>query len=288
MIDVIFDMETSDPDDALTLCLLLDHPKVNLRAVTITPGSQEQIAVVKKIISLFDKEIPVGAGNQDYPKQCVSEFHYKWLGKLGRAEAAPADKLIFDTVAKYPNLTVITGGPLKNVRSSIENYALNLSEIVVQGGFAGDPVVAEEDRLEKFKGRTTCPTFNLNGDIVGAKLVIAYAGINKKYFVSKNVCHGVVYDIDFHERLRANKDKKQSNTIIWDCMDKYLRNTNHGKMLHDPLAAACLIDRTVCKFEEVEIFRERGEWGSVLKSGTNTYISVKVDKEKFYTTLFSL
>ena len=59
MIDTIFDMETSDPDDALTLCLLLDHPAICLRAVTITPGSQEQVAVVKKIISLFGKDIPV-------------------------------------------------------------------------------------------------------------------------------------------------------------------------------------------------------------------------------------
>jgi inosine-uridine nucleoside N-ribohydrolase len=31
-------METNDPDDFLTLCILSTHPKVNLRAVTITPG----------------------------------------------------------------------------------------------------------------------------------------------------------------------------------------------------------------------------------------------------------
>jgi len=284
MIDVIFDMETSDPDDALTLCLLADHPSVNLRAVTITPGSQEQVAVIRKVLSLFDRDIPVGAGNIDYPKQCVSEFHYKWLGQLGRESAPPADKLMWDVVQKYPNLTVITGGPLKNVRSCVEKYALNLSEIVVQGGFAGDNVVAEEDRLDKFKGKTTCPTFNLNGDIPGAKLIIAYSGIGKKYFVSKNVCHGVVYNDEFHKKLRADRNKKQSNKIIWDIMDKY---PTKGKMLHDPLAAACLIDRSVCQFTEVEIYREKGEWGSVMKPGTNTYISVKVDKDKFYSTIFS-
>lgn len=283
MIDVIFDMETSDPDDALTLCLLLDHPAVNLRGVTITPGSREQVAVVKKIISLFDKDIPVGSGNIDHPKQCVSEFHYKWLGKLGGEDAPPADKLMYDIVNKYPKLTVITGGPLKNVRSCIEKYALNLSEIVVQGGFAGDNCVAEEDRLEKFKGKITCPTFNLNGDIPGAKLVISYIGIDKKFFVSKNVCHGVVYNDEFHECLRADKHKKLSNTIIWDIMDKY---PTKGKMLHDPLAAACLIDRSVCDFTQVELYREKGEWGSRPNSGTNLFISTKVDKEKFYSVIF--
>lgn len=283
MIDVIFDMETSDPDDALTLCLLADHPAVNLLAVTITPGSKEQVAVVNKILSLFDKKIPVGAGNIEHPKQCVSEFHYKWLGNLNREWAPEAGKLIYEIVQDYPGLTVMTGGPLKNIKACLEKASFRLDEIVVQGGFAGDNVVAEEDRLEKFKGKITCPTFNLNGDVPGAKLVIATDRIGKKFFVSKNVCHGVCYDNDFHERLRADKNRKLSNKIIWDVMDKY---HTRSKLLHDPLAAACLIDRNVCQFTEVELYREKGEWGSKAQTGTNLFISTKVDKEKFYSTMF--
>ena len=34
--DVVWDMETGDPDDFLTLLLLLGHPQVNLKAVTVT------------------------------------------------------------------------------------------------------------------------------------------------------------------------------------------------------------------------------------------------------------
>jgi hypothetical protein len=33
VIPIAFDMETSDPDDALTLCLLATHPRVELRAI---------------------------------------------------------------------------------------------------------------------------------------------------------------------------------------------------------------------------------------------------------------
>ena len=36
--DVVWDMETGDPDDFLTLLMLAGHPQVNLRAVTVTPA----------------------------------------------------------------------------------------------------------------------------------------------------------------------------------------------------------------------------------------------------------
>ena len=43
----VWDMETSDPDDFMTLLLLLGHPRVDLRAVTITPGTPEQVGLVR-------------------------------------------------------------------------------------------------------------------------------------------------------------------------------------------------------------------------------------------------
>lgn len=39
LIDIVWDMETGDPDDFITLLLLLGHPRVNLLGVTITPGT---------------------------------------------------------------------------------------------------------------------------------------------------------------------------------------------------------------------------------------------------------
>ncbi len=42
MKQVIFEMETSDPDDFMTLLWLADHPEIELLAVLITPGSKDQ------------------------------------------------------------------------------------------------------------------------------------------------------------------------------------------------------------------------------------------------------
>src|SRR5262249_11787413 len=81
MLDVVWDMETGDPDDFLTLLLLLGHSEVNLKAVTITPGSAQQVGLVRRALSWFGRSIPVGAYNIDHPKPGVSPWHYRAYGE---------------------------------------------------------------------------------------------------------------------------------------------------------------------------------------------------------------
>jgi hypothetical protein len=54
-------METGDPDDFLTLLLLLGHPQVHRRAVTITPGSPQQVGVMRAALS-WDVSLTVSVG----------------------------------------------------------------------------------------------------------------------------------------------------------------------------------------------------------------------------------
>lgn len=58
----VFDMETADPDDVMTLCMLATHPRVNLQAITVSPGGPDQVGLIKHILKLLNLEIPVGAG----------------------------------------------------------------------------------------------------------------------------------------------------------------------------------------------------------------------------------
>lgn len=64
MVNIVQDLETSDPDDILTLILLLGNPNANLEAVTITPGTPEQIGLVRHLLTRFNRDIPVGVYNQ--------------------------------------------------------------------------------------------------------------------------------------------------------------------------------------------------------------------------------
>ena len=75
-VDLIWDMETGDPDDFLTLLLLLGHPRVNLIGVTVTPGTPDQVGVVRRALDWFGRDIPVGAFNLAHQvRDAVSYTH---------------------------------------------------------------------------------------------------------------------------------------------------------------------------------------------------------------------
>ena len=105
--DVVWDMETSDPDDFVTLLLLLGHPRVNLVGVTVTPGTPDQVGVVRQALEWFGRAIPVGAFNLAHPVRdtgqgvhgrrgaCVSSWHYAAFGDMpASSDAVPGPELL--------------------------------------------------------------------------------------------------------------------------------------------------------------------------------------------------
>lgn len=284
--NTLFDMETADPDDFLTLCFLLSHPKVNLRAVTVTPGGRKQVGLVKTVLERMGVDIPVGARTPEHPKNAVSSYYEKVLGSIPEMKADDEGwQIIKHTLIEYPDLTIITGAPLTNLHNLFLNAPLaKIDRWVGQGGFAGDNVVPKELRLPKFDGMNTCPTFNFNGNPKGALFLLGTDQITKRLLVSKNVCHGEVYTKELHERYKAVKDRDECTRLIYKAMDLYLKKRPEGKKLHDPLAACVAINPEVCEFKPVEIYREKGKWGAKLNSESNTRISIKANRELFHKT----
>jgi pyrimidine-specific ribonucleoside hydrolase len=290
MLDVVWDMETQDPDDFLTLLLLLGHPAVRLKAVTITPGSPHQVGLVRRALAWFGRDLPVGAHNLAHPKPCVSSWHYKAYGAVPPSrDAEPGDQILLRYCDEQT--TLITGAPLKNLGAALTpgagggGSAFRLGRLVTQGGFAGEGVVPRERQLDKFKGLAACPTYNLNGDPASALAVLKCMGIGVRRFVSKNVCHGVSYDQEMHRRFGAVKDRSLALGLIWKGMDVYLGKQPAGKKFHDPLAACCAIDESIGTWAEVELYREKGAWGAKLCPGSGTGIITGYDHDKFVRTL---
>ena len=64
-------------------------------------------------------------------------------------------------------------------------------------------------------------------------------------------------------------------------MELYFQRHPAGKKFHDPLAACAMLEPEICTFREVHMFRERGKGGAELAEGTNTFISIAADKQRF-------
>ncbi len=301
-----FDMETGDPDDFLTLALLCGHPAVELIGVSVTPGTPHQVGVVRHCLDRFELDLPVGVFDLDHRKgrgtphervvTCVSAWHERMLGPIPPSrDAVPAGPLLAGHLG--PDTTLITGAPLKNIGALLRELSLlrehsllrghrpgrSLGRLFVQGGFAGEGVVPAEDQLPRFRGLTTCPTYNLNGDVKSALAVLECPDWTERRFVSKNVCHGVIYDAALHERVLAVPDPQPGLALIAELMETSLRRRPSGKKLHDPLAACCAIDPTIARWAEVELYRKRGGWGARLKPGSGTQIITGLDFERFVT-----
>jgi pyrimidine-specific ribonucleoside hydrolase len=266
-------METGDPDDLLTLILLAGHPRADLRAVTITPGTPHQVGVVRHVLDRLGLDLPVGAFDLDHTKDgrevtCVSAWHFKVLGDVPPSRDAAAGWEVL-AEALDPATTLVTGGPLKNLGALLRRQPEGTPiRWVAQGGFCGTPVVPDDQQLPKFRSKRRVPTYNLNGDPGSALLALDAPRTVGRRFVGKNVCHGVVYDAAMHARVRDTLATlpdglhRDATALLYRCMSRYLDKKPRGKALHDPLAAACALDPTIGSWADVHLSRSGGRWGA--------------------------
>ena len=111
-----------------------------------------------------------------------------------------------------------------------QNENITIERAFFQGGYCGINIVKPENRLKKFSDLVVCPTCNFNskkkkiknkklimkgnfgGNIPAANFVINSDRIKQKFYVSKNVCHGVNYDDRVHQLLEM-ETKKGNNAL---------------------------------------------------------------------------
>ena len=297
---VVLEMETSDPDDFLTLLWLADHPAVELLGVVISPGTVEQCRLVRWALDRTARvRTPIGSyigpsawAERDPRRSGVSSFHRRAFG----AEAVDHPTgVVHDGVALMTELlaiddvTALVGAPPRCLGRAFATFAESrLAQWVQQGGFAGVNLV--KDPLPKFAGRTTCASFNPGGAPSETLALLADRRIERRVFVSKNVCHGIVFDVamrrSLDRRLAARAAPVRPGlALMLSGLEAYLVERPSGKALHDLLAAACAVEERVCSLREVEIFRERGEWGARSAVDTGTWITVDVDRERLLDVL---
>lgn len=262
-----------DPDDFFALCYLISAG-VNVRAITISPGDADQVAVAKLVCDEAGLDIPIGVGKLDRQKQSTTGVHREMLAKYGRSLDAVHDgfgaDIVEDTLNEYPDCEIFAIGPITSVGTFFGRHpGFKLKRATMQGGFLSYDLHDHPcRRLEKFEGRASVATFNLNGDVKNAWNFLN-ADIEDRRFVSKNVCHTVVYTKKTHEGFVV---KDRTSEIFDEAMKLYLAKHSEKKF-HDPTAAACHLHPEIATWVEGNLFRERGTWGTELVDGADHIIA---------------
>ncbi len=251
-----FDMETADPDDSMTLAILATHPKVHLVSVSIHPGGKDQIGFVRHVLRVLGREdVRIGSGTPKSSASRVSGFYRSWVGKFENSEADDtAANIMTETLHQFPDCTLLTGAALTNPHALLETGVF-FDRWFCQGGFAGDNIIPKENRLEKFDGKLTCATFNLNGNPLAAEKLLSIS-ITERRLISKNVCHAAIFTKKDAEMLVPFRNNNKG-------LDLFLKAVElKEKALHDTVAALLAIDPSKAVWAEVIPYRKRGEWGS--------------------------
>jgi pyrimidine-specific ribonucleoside hydrolase len=275
-----------DADDFFALCYLVSAG-VGIRAITISPGDPDQVAVVKfflKEVGLED--VPVGVGIMNRGKSSVGGIHTQLLKKYNFPLVddhyhAYGPDLIKIVRSCYPfSCDFFIMGPLTSVGKYISNPPiLDIKRATMQGGFIGYDVHGRKvPRLDKFEGLTTCSTFNLCGDMEGARSYINCAQIKERNFIGKNICHTIVYDRAIHNRVMETKPKNRAGELLREGMGMYLER-HSGKKFHDPSAAVCMLHPEIATWVKGKLYEENGKWGTRLDpNGDNIAINIDVEK----------
>ncbi len=230
MKNIIFDMETGDPDDLITLLMLLNNPDVNLKAVTCYEGSPLQIGLIEHVINLSGKSIPVAGWNSQEKE--LNPYYYEVLGKWNKKESFKNPVELLNEFLTEDTL-LLTGAPLTNIATYIQsNPNKTIGKMTTQGGYLGN-LIPEEKRLDKFKNRTAIRTYNLTNDTDAFNTVNYSNQIQEITYVTKDLCHGFLYTPEIHQDIQFKNDP------ISDLLQKslnYYASKNVHKAMHDPLA----------------------------------------------------
>lgn len=274
-VDVAWDTDIGrDPDDFLAGCFLLSSPVIRLRAITISPGDPDQVALARFLLARTgNSHVPIGTvSGRRQPKQSLSPVHRRLLERYDAPPLASSDgggwEILRDAFEKTPEATLLTTGPLDNVGALLKNTDLRIVRCVSMAGYWQAPGQSE-----------SLPEFNFNGCRWAAQKFVETDLFERRLLVGKNVTHRVSYDDTIHERLGNAGNTSYPLALAHELMS--MRSQKRRKKLHDPLAASAVVREDLFRWEEVLPTERDGKWSSMPQRGTGIWAATDVDENWF-------
>jgi len=260
-------------DDALALILAFHSPELEVKAVTAVNGNVPLDRVfinIRKVLSLIQpQQLPIIARGADRPLQGEPRYSHWVHGEDGLGEAriaqregkewwqvfsGRADELITQMARQYPGeITLIAIGPLTNLAFGLQKdpeAMRQLKDVVVMGGAVRVP-----------GNVTPYAEFNIHADPLAAKIVfesglqiaLVPLDVTHQVFLSRRLIEGRVKP--FHDPF--------SQFVVeatgYDSREGKFRARAQAFHLHDPLAAAAVIEPGLVRMERLSISVEAQE-----------------------------
>ena len=277
-----------DADDFFALLYLISAG-VDIKAIILSPGYKDQVAIARFICKELGIDVPIGSGRPDSPKTAERGFHHKIMDKCGykkRVEDSDGlgSMLIKTILNKDPDCEFFGCGPLLSMGEYLNSIStqpeLKLPQrATMQGGFLSYNYYKPNIFVERFLGKLTCPSFNMNGNKEGIIRFIN-ASIPERRFVGKNVCHTLVYDKGVHQKVINSATKNDAQALFKKSMTMFVAIYG-DKKFHDPFAAVCHLHPEIATWLQGKPYCVKGEWGVNIGGGQD-YIVADVDRELFW------
>lgn len=270
-----------DPDDFMAICWLVSAG-VRLRAILISPGDKDQVAVAKFLLHEVGCTAPVGASRFDRGKPSTTTFHRELLNQHGWPLRMSPDGLgvdiIRDALRAAPATPCFACGPMDSIGAFLKSGG-RIQSMTIQGGFVSYDTYAPAVRVAKFEGQKEVPSFNLNGNSSAAHAVFSARGIIRR-IVGKNVCHSIFYDRAAHERIMGVSPTNPAMRLFREAMALYLAR-HDGKKFHDPVAAVCHVHPGIGVWIRGRPYNTSGKWGTRL-APDGDHVLVDLDRNAFW------
>jgi pyrimidine-specific ribonucleoside hydrolase len=284
MIDLVIETDLGhDPDDFFTFCYLA-AVGVRIRAITVIPGDRDQLALARLLVKELRLDAPVGASKPDSRKFSSGGMHYDLIDHFGFPKEAdhdgPGEEVIAAAMERHPGCEFLVIGPCTSTARYLSRPDARVPRrLTMQGGFLGYHLYSPRVRLTEFEGKTWMPTFNLNGDRGGAKVLLD-APIPERRFVGKNVCHTLLYDRAVRETMPGTDPTNLARVLFMAGMKMYLQ-THAEKKWHDPTAAACHLHPEIGTWFRGRVAKIEGGWGTVADEGGDLILA-DIDREALW------
>lgn len=303
---VILDVDMAH-EDMFSALLLLSHPNVNLRAITVSgtgeahcePGVRNALGLValggqEDIPVACGRETPL-AGDREFPaewRQAADDAYGVTLPSGGAASDLSASDLIIDILqnAEEP-ITIVAVGPLTNVAEAIQKEAsitANVKEIYIMGG----AVEVEGNVGNSGVGlQNEYAEWNIYIDPTAANIVFN-SGI-PIVLVPLDATRDVPVTRNFYNTLGNNRSS-HSASLVYDMLTANLDFVDSGGFqFWDSLTAVIFTDPSLATYEEMQltVVEEAGPESGRTKSvpdGSKIKVAMRADRERFEQILLTI